>query len=78
MRILVTGGAGFIGTNTVMRMCDRDHEVVVLDNLSKKGSDANLACIRAKTDAEFVKGDVRKCADIELAMGDGVDLGDVQ
>lgn len=35
MRILVTGGAGFIGTHTVLHLLSQGHEAVVLDNLSK-------------------------------------------
>jgi len=65
MKILVTGGAGFIGTNVVLRMAERGHEVIVLDNLSKRGSAANLACIRAKTKAQFAKVDIRRLQDIE-------------
>ncbi len=42
MRYLVTGGAGFIGSNTVDELVRRDHEVVVLDDLSA-GKTANLA-----------------------------------
>jgi UDP-glucose 4-epimerase len=34
MRVLVTGGAGFIGSNAVRMLCDEGHEVVVLDDLS--------------------------------------------
>ena len=34
MRILVTGGAGFIGSHVVDRFIERGHEVAVLDNLS--------------------------------------------
>lgn len=41
MRILVTGGAGFIGSHLVRRLCDRGDEVVVLDNLFT-GSERNL------------------------------------
>jgi nucleoside-diphosphate-sugar epimerase len=42
MRYLVTGGAGFIGSNTVDELVNRGHEVSVLDNLST-GKAANLA-----------------------------------
>ena len=34
MAILVTGGAGYIGSHTVLALLERDEEVVVLDNLS--------------------------------------------
>lgn len=42
MRIVVTGGAGFVGANLCRELCTRDHEVVVLDDLST-GRLSNLA-----------------------------------
>lgn len=47
MRYLVTGGAGFIGSNTVDELVSRGHEVTVLDNLST-GKAANLAQVSSK------------------------------
>ncbi len=47
MRYLVTGGAGFIGSNTVDELVRRGHDVVVLDDLST-GKAANLAPVSAK------------------------------
>ena len=47
MRYLVTGGAGFIGSNTVDELVRRGHEVVVLDDLST-GKVANLDQVRTK------------------------------
>jgi len=47
MRCLVTGGAGFIGSNTVDELARRSHDVVVLDDLST-GKAANLAQVRTK------------------------------
>src|SRR5438552_5607740 len=41
MRVLVTGGAGYIGSHLVDALCDAGHEVTVLDNLST-GRAANL------------------------------------
>src|SRR5258707_5904076 len=47
MRYLVTGGAGFIGSNTVDELVRRGHDVVVLDDLSS-GKTANLARVRTR------------------------------
>ncbi len=52
MRILVTGGAGFIGSHIVDALIDRGHRVTVLDNLSS-GQEANL-----NRRAKFIKGDI--------------------
>ena len=34
MKILVTGGAGYIGSHIVLSLCDKGHDVIVLDDLS--------------------------------------------
>ena len=49
MRYLVTGGAGFIGSNIVDELVKRNHQVVVLDDLSA-GKESNLASVRSKID----------------------------
>jgi nucleoside-diphosphate-sugar epimerase len=49
MRYLVTGGAGFIGSNIVDELVRRHHDVTVLDDLSA-GKEANLASVRGKID----------------------------
>jgi nucleoside-diphosphate-sugar epimerase len=49
MRYLVTGGAGFIGSNIVDELVRRSHKVVVLDDLSA-GKESNLADVRSKID----------------------------
>lgn len=55
MRYLVTGGAGFIGSNTVDELVRKGHSVVVLDDLSS-GKEENLAEIRNKI--TFIKGSI--------------------
>jgi UDP-glucose 4-epimerase len=55
MQVLVTGGAGFIGSNLVKELLTRGHAVRVLDNLLS-GHSVNLAPF---PDVEFVKGDIR-------------------
>ena len=52
MRYLVTGGAGFIGSNTVEELVRRGHDVVVMDDLSS-GTAENLAAVKSKV--ELVK-----------------------
>jgi nucleoside-diphosphate-sugar epimerase len=55
MRYLVTGGAGFIGSNTVDELVRRGHSVAVLDDLST-GQERNLADARSRID--FFRGSV--------------------
>jgi len=57
MKVLVTGGAGFIGSHLTEALCRRGAKVTVLDNLSE-GSLANLAWRRSSDELEFIQGDV--------------------
>jgi len=67
MKMLVTGGAGFIGSTLVDRLLAEGHAVDVLDNLSS-GSLGNLAAARADRNHEFTfhQIDVRDASVIEL------------
>jgi nucleoside-diphosphate-sugar epimerase len=65
MRYLVTGGAGFIGSNTVDELVRRGHGVVVLDDLSS-GKEDNLADIRTKI--TFMKGSITDIEVVRKAM----------
>jgi len=69
MRYLVTGGAGFIGSNTVDELVRRGHNVIVLDDLSA-GKEKNLAAVREKI--EFVRGSITDRSTVESACR-GVD-----
>ena len=62
MRVLVTGGAGFIGSHLVEALVARGDTVTVIDNVST-GNIENLASIKEKI--KFVKGDIRDSALIE-------------
>src|SRR4051812_3171537 len=64
MRVLVTGGAGFIGSNLAAAARRAHHEVVVLDNLSS-GYRTNVAAISG---VRFIEGDVRDDAAVEKAV----------
>jgi nucleoside-diphosphate-sugar epimerase len=65
MRYLVTGGAGFIGSNTVDELVRRGHGVVVLDDLSS-GKEENLADVRSKI--TFIKGSITDLEVVQKAM----------
>ncbi len=63
MNILITGGAGFIGTHLAKYFSDRGDRIAVLDNLSRRGSELNLSWLREKIPAlEFIRADVRDAA----------------
>src|SRR5467141_1080300 len=65
MRYLVTGGAGFIGSNTVDELVRRGESVVVLDDLSA-GKEENLAEIRNKI--SFIKSSINDLEAVRRAM----------
>lgn len=71
MKVLVTGGAGFIGSHTVDKLIELGHEVRILDCLQKpvhlKGMPSWI-----NKEAEFILGDVRNKSDLQKAM-QGVD-----
>ena len=59
MKILVLGGAGYIGSHTVYRLIEQGHSVVVFDNLETGHIEA------VHPDAKFYKGDLRNREDID-------------
>jgi CDP-paratose 2-epimerase len=61
LRILITGGAGFIGTNLAARYVERGAQVVVLDSLARPGSEINARWLQASFDSrvECIQGDIR-------------------
>jgi CDP-paratose 2-epimerase len=64
-RILITGGAGFVGSNLALSF-KRDHAdatVIAFDNLKRRGSELALARLRAGG-VEFMHGDVRSPSDL--------------
>lgn len=68
MRILITGGAGFIGANYARSCMARGLDVVVFDNLSRIGSRRNLDWLDSLGRFEFRQGDVRDADAVGGAM----------
>jgi CDP-paratose 2-epimerase len=64
-RILVTGGAGFIGCNAARFFAARNWSVTVVDNLSRQGTDNNLQWLREGTTFDFEQVDVRDWAAVK-------------
>ncbi|MFT4941862.1 MAG: UDP-glucose 4-epimerase [Paraglaciecola sp.] len=65
--ILVTGGAGYIGSHTVLQLLETDHQAIVLDNLCNASSES-LNRVEALTGKKitFVEGDIRDNTVLEL------------
>jgi len=64
-RFLITGGAGFIGTNVAHRLLSAGHSVCILDNLARRNVDVNLAWLRS-THPELLKVEVGDVRDVQI------------
>lgn len=75
MRVLITGGAGFIGANVAVGLAARhaDWEILALDSLRRRGSELNLPRLRDAR-VQFIHGDVRIKADLMALRDAGVDV----
>ena len=71
-RILITGGAGFIGSNLAERLLAQDNEIVVLDNFLT-GKPENVAPFQGNPRFRLIVGDIRDLATCRKAA-DGMDL----
>jgi CDP-paratose 2-epimerase len=69
-RVLVTGGAGFIGSNVCHRLLSQGHQVIVYDNLSRQGTEKNVAWLRENHGNKFslVQADIRDYNALQEAM----------
>lgn len=67
MKVLITGGAGFIGCNWAARLMHEGHDVSVFDNLSRKGTPQNLEWLKTQGEVNFIHGDVRDAAALASA-----------
>lgn len=69
-KILVTGGAGFVGSNLVNRLIEQGDEVTIFDNLSRKGTEKNIVWLKEKfgTQLQLIQGDVRNYQQVTDAV----------
>jgi CDP-paratose 2-epimerase len=70
-RILITGGAGFIGCNAARFFRARNWSVTVLDNLSRQGTENNLGWLRDGTTFDFERADIRDRAAVDRILAEG-------
>ncbi|MCC2668682.1 MAG: NAD-dependent epimerase/dehydratase [Armatimonadetes bacterium] len=69
MRILITGGAGFIGTNLADHFAGAGNDVVLFDNLSRAGVEDNARWLLARRkNVRLIEGDVRRAESIAEAV----------
>jgi len=82
MRILITGGAGLVGSHAAEYYAKKGAEVIVLDNLmrsqlfgyDKKSVEYNWHWLERYPNIQLIKGDVRNEEDVNRAIGRGVDV----
>lgn len=71
MKILITGGCGFLGSNLAAHGIKNGMDITVFDNLSRTGAEQNLIWLRGLGKFRFVHGDVRNKNDVENVVRDG-------
>lgn len=64
MKLLITGGCGFLGSNLASDALVRGDELIVFDNLYRNGSRDNLAWLQSQGEFRFEHGDIRNQNDI--------------
>ncbi|MDD5430577.1 MAG: GDP-mannose 4,6-dehydratase, partial [Candidatus Omnitrophica bacterium] len=76
MNILVTGGAGFIGSHFIRHLlgAENDHKVFNFDNLSYAGDTLRLKDIEADKRYQFIKGDIRNIKEVEAVFSEKIDI----
>lgn len=68
MKFLITGGCGFLGSNLAEEVLERGDELVVFDNLSRVGSEVNLAHLKTLGTFEHINGDIRNTNDVNRVI----------
>lgn len=74
-KVLITGGAGFIGSNVAMKLLGKGYDVTILDSLTEQihgnnPEETSPLFLSIKDKVNFIKGDVNELADWEKALED--------
>lgn len=70
MKILITGGCGFLGSNLSEEVLQRGDELFIFDNLSRSGSEENLKWLKSKGKFKHYNSDIRSYNDVETSIID--------
>ena len=70
MKLLITGGCGFLGSNLAQEAIQRGDDLVVFDNLSRSGSIDNLAWLKSQGEFRYIHGDIRNINDVDRLVAD--------
>jgi CDP-paratose 2-epimerase len=65
MKLLITGGCGFLGSNLAAHALERGDDLIIFDNLSRYGSSVNLDWLRGIGKFDFIHGDIRSSCDVD-------------
>ena len=65
MKLLITGGCGFLGCNLAAHALTQGIDLCVFDNLYRQGSQSNFQWLRGQGSFEFVHGDIRNANDVQ-------------
>ncbi len=68
MKLLITGGCGFLGSNLAAYGIRKKYDITIFDNLSRVGSAQNLSWLNSIGDFQFVHGDTRNYNEIEKVI----------
>lgn len=68
MKLLITGGCGFLGSNLAAEALRRGDDLVVFDNLSRLGASENLTWLRSQGSFQHIHGDIRNANDVTRAI----------
>lgn len=73
MKLLVTGGAGFIGSNFIRYVLNKKYSVVNIDKLTYAGNIDNLKDLESSGHYRFIRGDINSRGLVESALGEDID-----